>query len=113
MTEAETLFVSAITEEERPLAEVNAVPSESEIMRKLKRAAPMPLSERESQVGDITLLGIKQGVIALDLGISVRMAKCAREGLYNKFGVNGRDELIACVEQLNRGLDEKKGRGAL
>jgi hypothetical protein len=37
----------------------------------------MPLSERERQVGELTLLGAKYGVIALDLAASIKAPQMA------------------------------------
>ena len=81
-------------------------PAENEALKKLKRAAIQPLSDRECQIGEMTILGIRQGVIAETLKIDTSTVKYHRTSLYNKFGVGNRDELVRRVEEMNLMLDE-------
>jgi DNA-binding CsgD family transcriptional regulator len=98
------------TAESRAAAPVESDPAESEALRRLKRAAFEPLSPRECQVGEMTMLGVRRGIIAAKLGIEASTVDYYRSCVYNKFGVSNRDELVARVEELNQALDEKKGR---
>jgi DNA-binding CsgD family transcriptional regulator len=97
----------ASEEAEKPAAE-EAPPAESDMRRKLRLAAIEPLTPREYEIAEMTALGIKRQVIADTLEIRPSTVDFHRKGAYSKLGVSKREELLARLEELSRGLP---GRG--
>lgn len=75
----------------------NAAPAASEIRKKLAAAALEPLSPRELEVAELTILGIKRKIIADTLFIQSSTVDSHRISIYNKFGVHTRDELLKAL----------------
>jgi DNA-binding CsgD family transcriptional regulator len=84
------------------------VSGESEVRRKLRLAAITPLTPREYEVAEMTILGIKQSVIADTLNISPGTVNNHRSHVYDKFGVGNREALLARLEKLSRTLPDKQ-----
>jgi DNA-binding NarL/FixJ family response regulator len=84
---------------------------ENEIRCKLRIAAITPLTPREYEVAEMTVLGIKQSVIADTLDILPGTVNNHRSHVYDKFGVSNREELLICLGKLSRKLPDKEAKG--
>jgi DNA-binding CsgD family transcriptional regulator len=74
-------------------------PAESEVRRQLRKAAITPLTPREYEVAELTVLGVKRKIIADTLNVQSSTVDSHRISVYNKFGVNNRDELLRRMEE--------------
>jgi DNA-binding CsgD family transcriptional regulator len=93
---------------EEPAAPVAVAPAESETRQKLKRVAIIPLSPREYEIAEYTIMGVKRQVICDTLDIKPGTVDSYRASVYSKIGVNNRDELLRRIEQLSRDLPDNK-----
>ncbi|MDR0848118.1 MAG: helix-turn-helix transcriptional regulator [Propionibacteriaceae bacterium] len=112
IVEAHNAAVEEETAQTREMPmQVQTVPPESEIRRKLRLGAIVPLTPREYEIAEMTVLGIKRQVIADALGIRSGTVNDHRGHVYAKFGASNREELLARLEVLSRSLPDRATQG--
>lgn len=99
-----SFYVSRLRAAHQPAAVQAASPTDSAGPRGASMAGVESLSERETKVLSLLAQALPNKKIARTLGISPETVKWHLKNIYGKLGVSSRDEAVARVRDLERGV---------